>query len=97
MSETRTADLVLAVNEIASNSVAHGAGCGTLTLWADRQSLICDVHDEGHLADPLAGRRRPEPHDAGGRWLWIANQLCDLTQLRRTPTGTRIRLHFSLD
>lgn len=94
--EIRMADLVLAVNEIAANSVAHGAGCGTLTLWADQQSLICEVHDEGHFAEPLAGGRRPDPQDAGGRGLWIANQLCDLTQLRRTPTGTRIRLHFHL-
>jgi len=97
MRERRVADLVLAVNEIASNSVAHGAGHGTLTLWKEPGSLIFDVYDEGHLDDPLAGRRRPQPHDVGGRGLWLANHLCDLTQLRRTPYGTRIRLHFSLD
>jgi anti-sigma regulatory factor (Ser/Thr protein kinase) len=97
MSEARVADLVLAVNEIASNSVAHGGGSGTLSLWTDQRSLICDVYDEGHLADPLAGRRRPEANEAGGRGMWLANQLSDLTQLRRTATGTRIRLHFSLD
>ena len=97
MSELRVADLVLAVNEIASNSVAHGGGSGTLSIWTDQRSLICDVHDDGHFADPLAGRRRPETNEAGGRGLWLANQLSDLTQLRRTETGTRIRLHFSLD
>lgn len=97
MNAARVADLLLAVSEIASNTVAHGAGSGTLTLWTDPRSMVCDVHDSGHLADPLAGRRRPEPNDAGGRGLWLANQLSDLTQLRRTPTGTRIRLHFSLD
>lgn len=97
MSEKRVADLVLAVNEVASNSVAHGGGSGMLTLWADQRSVICDVYDEGHLADPLAGRRRPDPTDVGGRGLWLANQLSDLTQLRSTATGTRIRLHFSLD
>ena len=94
MRDDRTADLVLAVNELATNSVTHGAGSGTLTLWADDHSVICDVFDSGHLADPLAGRRRPDPRDAGGRGLWLANQLSDLTQLRRTTTGTRIRLHF---
>ena len=94
MNDDRTADLVLAVNELATNSVTHGAGSGTLTIWADDHSVICDVFDSGHLADPLAGRRRPDPRDVGGRGLWLANQLSDLTQLRRMSTGTRIRLHF---
>ena len=97
MGEDRVADLVVAVSELASNSVCHGAGSGTLTFWTDQRSLICDVHDAGRLADPLAGRRRPEPSDDGGRGLWLVNQLSDLTQLRCTPTGTRIRLHFSFD
>lgn len=97
LSDDRTADLVLAVNELATNSVTHGAGSGTLTLWADDHSVICDVFDAGHLADPLAGRRRPDPRDVGGRGLWIANHLSDLTQLRRMTDGTRIRLHFSLN
>ena len=97
MSDERTADLVLAVNELATNSVTHGAGSGTLTLWAEDHSVICDVFDSGHLADPLAGRRRPDARATGGRGLWLANQLSDLTQLRRTTTGTRIRLHFCVN
>jgi anti-sigma regulatory factor (Ser/Thr protein kinase) len=97
MSDDRVADLVLAVNELAANSVMHGAGSGTLTLWIDDNSIICDVFDRGHLADPLAGRRRPDPRGVGGRGLWLANQLSDLTQLRRLPNGTRVRLHFSLN
>jgi anti-sigma regulatory factor (Ser/Thr protein kinase) len=94
MREDRVADLVLAVNELATNSVSHGAGSGTLTIWADNGSVICDVFDTGRLIDPLAGRRRPDPRSIGGRGLWLANQLSDLTQLRRTSDGTRIRLHF---
>jgi anti-sigma regulatory factor (Ser/Thr protein kinase) len=97
LGEDRTADLVLAVNELATNSVTHGAGSGMLTLWTDDHSVICDVFDSGHLADPLAGRRRPDPRDVGGRGLWLANQLSDLTQLRRMTDGTRIRLHFSVN
>ena len=97
MSDARTADLVLAENELATNSVTHGAGSGTLTLWAEDHSVICDVFDSGHLADPLAGRRRPDARATGGRGLWLANQLSDLTQLRRTTTGTRIRLHFCVN
>jgi anti-sigma regulatory factor (Ser/Thr protein kinase) len=96
-SEDRVADIVLAVNELVSNSVEHGAGTGTFTMWRDQRSLICEVYDAGRLHDPLAGRRRPEPNDAGGRGLWLANQLSDLTQLRCTPMGTRVRLHFTFD
>jgi anti-sigma regulatory factor (Ser/Thr protein kinase) len=93
----RIADLVLAVNELATNSVTHGAGAGTLTMWTDDASMICEVFDSGRLDDPLAGRLRPDPLQIGGRGLWLANQLSDLTQLRRTSSGTRIRLHFSVD
>ena len=41
--------------------------------------------------DPLLGRRAPsgEDHDA----LWVANQLCDLVQLRSTTSGTAVRVH----
>jgi anti-sigma regulatory factor (Ser/Thr protein kinase) len=93
----RVADVVLAVNELTTNSVAHGAGSGTLTMWADDESVVCEVFDAGRLDDPLAGRCRPGPLQIGGRGLWLANQLSDLTQLRRTPSGTRIRLHFSVN
>ena len=96
-SEQRAADIVLAVNELVANSLEHGAGAGTFTMWRDQRSLICEVYDAGRLHDPLVGRRRPEPNDAGGRGLWVANQLSDLTQLRCSPTGTRVRLHFTLD
>ena len=33
---------------------------------------------------------------AGGRGLWIANQLCDLVQVRSGAAGTTVRLHARL-
>jgi anti-sigma regulatory factor (Ser/Thr protein kinase) len=91
------ADLVLAVDEIASNSIEHGGGCGTLRIWRDGDLLVCEVRDGGHLEDPLADRRRAVPEQNGGRGLWLANQLCDLVQVRSYETGSTVRLHMHRD
>jgi anti-sigma regulatory factor (Ser/Thr protein kinase) len=89
----QVADVVLAVDEIAANSIRHGHGAGCLTMWSDADVLICEVQDRGRLVDPLADRRRADICAEGGRGLWLANQLCDLVQLRSVPTGTVVRLH----
>lgn len=91
------ADLVLAVNEVATNSVQHGGGSGILRIWQDSAGVVCEVRDGGHMNDPLADRRRPAPGQDGGRGLWLANQLCDLVQVRSLPTGTTVRLHMHRD
>jgi anti-sigma regulatory factor (Ser/Thr protein kinase) len=88
----RTNDLVLAVNEILSNSVRHGGGRGVLRIWQDDQMLVCEVRDRGRIDDPLADRRRPGPDQTGGRGLWMANQLCDFVQLRSLADGSVVRL-----
>jgi hypothetical protein len=45
---------------------------------------------------PMAGRERPAVDRDGGRGLWMANQLCDLVQLRTFATGAVVRLHLYL-
>jgi anti-sigma regulatory factor (Ser/Thr protein kinase) len=92
LGEDRTADLVLAVTELATNSVRHGGGGGRLRTWRESDALVVDVADRGHVADPLAGRRTPPLTEEGGRGLWLANQLCDLVQLRSGPDGTLVRV-----
>ena len=86
--------LVLAVHEVAANSVAHGHGRGTLRVWRDPTEVVCEVRDDGRVADPLVGRARPGLNGEGGRGLWIANQLCELVQLRSFATETVVRLHM---
>ena len=56
--------------------------------------MICEVRDSGRLDKPLAGRARPELGQGGGWGLWLANQLCDLVQLRTLPDGSVVRLHL---
>jgi anti-sigma regulatory factor (Ser/Thr protein kinase) len=91
--DDRLADLVLAANELAVNSIRHGGGAGTLRIWSEGWSVVCEVRDRGRLRDPLVGRALPPTPQDGGRGLWLANQLCDLVQVWSGETGTAVRLH----
>lgn len=90
----RAAELVVAVNEVATNSINHGGGRGTLTIWQEASAVICDISDRGHFDKALADRERPSETVAAPRGLWLANQLCDLVQIRTLPDGTVVRLHM---
>jgi anti-sigma regulatory factor (Ser/Thr protein kinase) len=90
----RAADFVLAVHELATNTVRHGGGRGTLRLWREPDALICEVSDAGRLDQPLAGRERPLAGQPGGRGLWLVNQLSDLAQIRCFEAGSVVRLHM---
>jgi anti-sigma regulatory factor (Ser/Thr protein kinase) len=95
-SPTRAGELALAVSELATNSLRHGGGHGRLRLWLDRGNLVCEVADQGHITDPLAGRRRPNRRQLHGRGLWLVHQLCDLVQIRTAPGGTVVRVQMQL-
>ena len=75
--EARAIDLVLAVSEVAANTVRHAKSPGSLKIWYDSDEIICQIHDEGVITDPLAGRRQPSLDAQGGHGLWIVNQVCD--------------------
>lgn len=91
----RVLDVELAVNELTGNTLVHGGGRGTLRVWLERQHLVCEVHDRGHITDPLAGRSPVAPTVAGGRGLLLINQLADLTRMHTHPDGTTVRLYFT--
>jgi anti-sigma regulatory factor (Ser/Thr protein kinase) len=92
----RSADLVLAVSELAANTLRHAQAGGTLRAWQSGGDLCCEVRDHGTITDPLAGRHAPSGGQAGGQGLWLVNQVCDLVQLRSGPAGTTIRLSMRL-
>lgn len=82
-------DLATAVQQIARTSLERGARPGHVRVWDQAHAVVCEVADEVEVDDVLLGRR-PLPtaqHDG----LWLANQLCDLVQLRSGPGGTTVR------
>jgi anti-sigma regulatory factor (Ser/Thr protein kinase) len=93
LKDDRIDDLELALHEICTNSVRFGGGRGTLSWWSADGELVCDVADGGRIDDLLVGRVLPPVDGLGGRGVWLANQLCDLVQVRSGPTGTQVRLH----
>jgi anti-sigma regulatory factor (Ser/Thr protein kinase) len=94
MDSLAIADLVTATSELAANSVMHGGGSGILRLWHEDSRLLAEVEDRGRIEEPLVGRLRPSISQEGGRGLWLANQLCDLVQIRSGEQGTTVRLHL---
>jgi anti-sigma regulatory factor (Ser/Thr protein kinase) len=90
----RAAELLLAVHEMAVNSIQHGGGEGLLRAWLEQNSMVCEVTDHGWAPDPLTGRERPPAAARHGRGLWLASEWCDLVQWRSWTTGTLVRLHM---
>jgi anti-sigma regulatory factor (Ser/Thr protein kinase) len=95
LSAERAANLVLAASELAANTLRHTSAEGTLHVWHTRLEVLCQVHDQGRIADPLAGRRR-RPAIERGHGLGVVNQVCDLVEQRTGQAGTTIRLHMRL-
>ncbi|MEV0590041.1 sensor histidine kinase [Nonomuraea cavernae] len=95
-----TADrLVIVVNEVATNAVEHGGGHGEILLWAEGDSICCDILDAGQPGgeglELFAGYLPPASATARGYGLWVARQLCDLVEVRTGRTGTQVRLRLS--
>jgi len=90
--EDRIEVLELAASELATNSIRHGGGAGTLAMWLDESAAVVEFSDAGILTDPLMGRRTPSLDQEGGRGLYLVNQLCDLVQLRSSEHGTTVRV-----
>ena len=91
----RTAELVLAVHEVAVNSIQHGGGRGVLRVWHESGGIVCEISDDGWEPDPLAGREEPPTGSRRGRGLWLANEWCDLVQWRSSRAGTQVRMHMA--
>lgn len=94
LGDAALSDLLLAVSEVASNSLVHGGGAGILRMWTTPTAVVCEVSDRGWIGEPLVGRARPRLDQENGRGLWMVNQLCDLVQLRSSPAGTVVRMHM---
>lgn len=62
--------LVLAISELATNTLQHTTGSGEVRLWKDGRQIVCEIVDEGRhtvlgpmpAADSLRGRGLPIVH-----------------------------------
>jgi anti-sigma regulatory factor (Ser/Thr protein kinase) len=88
----RVEDVVLAVNELATNAVEHGTPEAQLSLWTGPRGLLCEIDDGGTLRDPLPGLQPPHPAEPRGRGVWIARQLCDSLHVWTDGRGTHVRV-----
>ena len=93
--DQRADDLVLAVNEILSNSLAHAQGDGLLRVWREPDGIVCEVRDSGHIVQPLIGREEPVLGQIGGHGVWLVNLVCDLVQVRSSAGGSAVRMKMS--
>jgi anti-sigma regulatory factor (Ser/Thr protein kinase) len=96
LAEGKTNDLVLAVSEVAGNTLRHTRSSGTLAIWHDEREIVCEIHDEGIITDPKAGQVKPGIDATGGHGLWLVNQVCDRVELISGPSGTTVRMHMWL-
>jgi anti-sigma regulatory factor (Ser/Thr protein kinase) len=94
--EARATDLVLAVSEVAANTVRHAKSPGCLKIWYDAKEIICQIEDEGTISDPLAGRRKPPMDAISGHGLWIVHQVCDRVEITSGEAGTKVRMHMAI-
>lgn len=86
--DERAAELVMAVNEIATNALVHGGGPATVRLWSEPGELTCVIADSGPgVHEPLAGYHRPEHGSPNGYGLWLARQFFDFCSLTRPELG----------
>jgi anti-sigma regulatory factor (Ser/Thr protein kinase) len=94
-------DLVLALNEAATNAVLHGSGRGHAVEVAVRISggwAEITILDRGHVQRPSRAwddedRADGDAAPASGRGLWLMGRLVDEVRLERIhPHGTRVTL-----
>jgi anti-sigma regulatory factor (Ser/Thr protein kinase) len=97
VSGLRRQDLVLVVDEAATNAVLHGGGAADIRIWREDARVVCEVSDQGRFDQPLVGRQRLGLDWTSGRGVWLMNELCDLVELRPTETGTVARMHVELE
>ncbi len=96
LDEDSIGDLVIAVNEIATNGVRHGSTKAELRMWASDGRVYAEVRDEGHWVPSEAGDAPPTSDAEGGMGLWVTRQICSAVHIIAGERGTIVRLEMPL-
>jgi anti-sigma regulatory factor (Ser/Thr protein kinase) len=92
---SRIDDVVLTITELATNSVEHGPGAGTVRIWAADNQVVCQVSDSGQITNPLVGRIPAKLDQIRGRGVLLVNHLADLVRMYTGADGTTFQVHFA--
>lgn len=91
--------LLVAVTEVMTNALRHGAPPYLLRMWVDsaERAFVCEVRDQGAW-ERGAGHGLVPPRPAGpGRFgLWAVRLLCSIVQIRTGDGGTVVRMMLRL-
>jgi anti-sigma regulatory factor (Ser/Thr protein kinase) len=100
LSRHRVYDITAAAHELAANAVLHGAGHGSLRLWAQDTYLWCAVADDGPTENGdgpgtsgALGTPWPVVH---GHGLWMVGEIADDVRVDRGNAGTVITARFAI-
>ncbi|HEY1000198.1 MAG TPA: ATP-binding protein [Streptosporangiaceae bacterium] len=96
LTDARVVDFVLAVSEVAANTIRHAQSPGSMEIWFDGEEIVCEMRDDGIITDPRVGRHTPSPDATNGHGLWLVHQVCDLVELHSDENGTIVRLHMDI-
>jgi serine/threonine-protein kinase RsbW len=95
LSETETADVVLAVDEAAANAVRHAygpdeSGAVELTLWTEPGTLSIEVVDHGSWRPPT-----DQPTE-GGRGIPLMSTMSEAVLIHYDDRGSRVLLRHRI-
>ncbi|GAA1381765.1 sensor histidine kinase [Catellatospora chokoriensis] len=83
------------VSELAGGTLAHTDGPGAVSVWPERDLVVCQLRDSGQFTDPLAGLVPPTVRRGTGALL-DAHLQCDLVRVHARPGATTVRLHMAV-
>jgi serine/threonine-protein kinase RsbW len=86
--------LILAVSELATNTLQHTTGGGRIRVWRGGGQVACDVVDGGPLRSP--GHTMPPADMLRGRGLAIVDRVCDGVEVSAVAGGTLVRIWLNL-
>ena len=98
--EHRASEVMLAVHELAANTVRHGAGAGRLLICAPPGVLQCQILDPGtasrtgHVGG--TGHSLPPWPSSEGHGLWLVRQVADELSIVPWNGGYRATALYTL-
>ena len=98
--EDRAGDVMLAVHELAANTVRHGAGAGRLLISTRSGMMQCRIIDAGTAsrnghADGTGAGLPPWP-SSEGHGLWLVRQIADQVDIVPWHGGYQVTALFIL-